>query len=565
MARDTKAKVNTVAAKQASGAGGVGVRPRPPVVVVVGHVDHGKTTLLDFIRKTTTAAREAGGITQAVGAYEIEHTPVGGGGANGSSGAPRKITFIDTPGHEAFSAMRSRGAQIADLAILVVAADEGPKPQTIEAIKILEETKTPFVVALNKIDKAGVSGVEKVKGELAAAGVLLEGYGGQVSYHAISAKTGEGVSDLLDLVLLSADVEDLKYDASTPARGFVLEARRDPRRGIEASIIIKDGILRCGDAISTATATGKIKILENFAGVIVDRLEPSAPAIVIGFETLPKVGEAFMAGTAGERGAAGELGGASAANGGSAMNGSAGAKSEKDSRVQNRARVQTPTQVPTRQVTGTAPKNAHTLNLILKASDGGSLEVLSAVLRGLQKTAAAKGGKEVHIVDESVGEVTDGDVRHAQATSSTIIGFKNRVERGARILADAQSIEIITSNIVYDLAKEVEDFLTGKRGPAAAGELEVLAIFNQEKPEKQLVGGRVLAGTFRPKAACDVLRRASGVENSAGPFQSFGTGRILGLREKKSEITVAEKGKEIGVLVSVPVLIQVGDKIVIKK
>jgi translation initiation factor IF-2 len=495
------------------------IKSRPPVVVVVGHVDHGKTTLLDYVRKANVAAREAGGITQAVGAYEIVHAVAGG--------EARKITFIDTPGHEAFSAMRSRGAEIADLAILVVAADESVKPQTREAIKILEETKTPFVVAFNKIDKAGASGLEKAKSDVMLAGVMLEGYGGQVSYCGISAKTGEGVNDLLDLVLLSADVEDLTYDPGAAGSGYILEVRRDPRRGIEASVIIKDGVLRRGDAIVTGTATGKVKILEDFAGKAAGELAPSAPALIIGFETLPNVGEKFSAGALHQGG----------------PEYSVGRQGTND----------------VRRVTGVAPKNANTLNLLLKASDGGSLEALSVVLRGVGATVEQKHSghpnKEVHIVDESVGDITDGDVRHASATNATIIGFKNRVEKGARVLADAQSVSIITSNIVYDLAKAVEEFLTGVRGPVAAGELEVLAVFNQDKLDKQLVGGRVAAGSFRAKTTCDIIRGES----------SIGTGRILELREKKSEIASADKGKEIGVLISASDAIQVGDRLVVKK
>jgi len=524
-----------------------GVQPRPPVVVVVGHVDHGKTTLLDYVRKANVAAREAGGITQAVGAYEIERTVRGA--EENESGEPRKITFIDTPGHEAFSAMRSRGATIADLAILVVAADEGVKPQTREAIKILEETKTPFVVALNKIDKAGLGGIEKTKAALAEAGVLLEGYGGQVSWHGISAKTGEGVDDLLDLILLAADVEGLTYDPGAAGSGFVLEVKRDPRRGIEASVIIKDGVLRRGDAIATSTAGGKVKILEDFAGRAAGELAPSAPALIIGFETLPQVGEEFTVG---------------AVHDPSRLSPNVAKKNAPEGRVAAAARGVAPT--------GASAKNTNTLNLILKASDAGSLEVLSVVLKNVhaQNAAGAGGGatgaanKEVRIIDESVGDITDGDVRHASATGSTIIGFKNRIEKGARNLADAQSIEIITSNIVYDLSKAVEEFLTGKRGPAAAGELEVLAIFNQDKLDKQLVGGRVIAGTFRAKATCEIMRLQQGADSSDAPA-AIGTGRVLELREKKSEIASAEKGKEIGVLLSAQALVQAGDKLIIKK
>jgi translation initiation factor IF-2 len=486
------------------------VKQRPPVVVVMGHVDHGKTTLLDHIRKANIAAREAGGITQAVGAYEIEH--------NG-----RKITFIDTPGHEAFTAMRSRGAQVADLAILVVAADEGIKPQTKEAIKIIGEAKTPFIVAFNKIDKTnGV--IDKARNDLMAAGVLLEGFGGQVSYHGISAKTGEGVDDLLDLILLAADVEDLKYDSMAPASGYILEARRDPRRGIEATVIIKNGTLHRGDPVKTATAGGKVKVLENFLAKPVLQLEPSAPAVISGFEGLPAVGEEF---TVGESGIA------------RVNNGRLGAAA--------------------RAAAGTK-KAGNALNLILKSSDSGSLEALSVVLRSVDQS----GGKAVNIIEETVGDITDGDVKHALATGATIIGFKNKIASGARNLAEAQSITIITSDIVYDLSKAVEEFLTGARGPAAQGELEVLAVFNQEKLDKQLVGGRVMVGTVRGKAPFEVMRRPAGTEETA-MVVSIGQGRIIQLREKKAEITQADKGKEIGLLVSTHTAIQVGDKLIIRK
>jgi translation initiation factor IF-2 len=517
MARNTGAKSNhaEVASAQVTVAAGT-LLSRPPIVVVMGHVDHGKTTLLDFIRKASVAAREAGGITQAVGAYEILHAS--------ADGEKRKITFIDTPGHEAFTAMRSRGAQAADLAILVVAADEGVKPQTREAIKILGETKTPFVVAFNKIDKASPGDIEKTKGALAEAGVLVEGYGGQVSWQGVSAKTGEGVDALLDLILLAADLEGLTYDAGLRGMGFVLEARRDPRRGIEVSVMVKNGTLRRGDPIETLSAKGRVKILENFLGKPVESLEPSAPAIVIGFEELPKVGELF------------------------------GATADDVRTVPATAGAIMATVTPSARKPAGVPaqneKKSKALNIILKASDAGSLEALSMVLRGVDHTA----DRGLAIVEESVGDITDGDVKHALATGAVIIGFKNRIEKGAVMLADAQSVRIITSKIVYDLEKAVSEFLAGTNEPVA-GSLEVLAIFNQEKLDKQLVGGRVTTGVFRAKTACDIVR--NGV--------SLGTGRILGLREKKNEITSAESGKEIGVFMSAPAAIEAGDKLVIRK
>ena len=481
-------------------------KQRPPIVVVMGHVDHGKTTLLDRIRKANVAAREAGGITQAVGAYEIVR--------NG-----RKITFIDTPGHEAFSAMRSRGAQVADVAILVIAAEEGVKPQTEEAIKILEDTKTPFVVAINKIDKTG-GNIDKVRNDLMGKNVFLEGYGGQVSYQGISAKTGDGVDALLDLVLLTADMEDLSYDPAAMATGYVLEARRDPRRGLETSVIVKNGTLHHGDLIQTKSANGKVKILEDFLGQAADSLEPSAPAIIIGFETLPSVGEEFSVGMTIDR------------------------HSSTAKTVQKVWKA------------GGGKANGKELNLILKASDEGSLEALASVLAAIGE----KDEKGIAVVDQSVGDITDGDVRNALATNAAIIGFKDRVEKGSQNLAEAQRVTIITSKIVYELADAVSEFLAGKRGPQAIGKLEILALFNQEKLEKQLVGGRVTEGVVRGKASFELLRKSE-----SGTEEVIGSGKVLGLREKKSEITQAETGKEIGVLANVSAAIAVGDVLVIKK
>jgi len=339
-----------------------------------------------------------------------------------------------------------------------------------------------------------------------------------VSYHGVSAKTGAGVDELLDLVLLSTDVENLTYNPHAPATGFVLEARRDPRRGIEVSVIVRDGILHRGDTISTPSASGKIKILENFLEKTVDQLEPSAPALIIGFENIPKIGEVF---TVGAHGAAGE----------------------------RRAGERASTRI------GEAKSGA--LNLMLKASDAGSLEALAVVLKNVDH----EGGREINIVEEGVGDITDGDIRHALATNATIIGFKNRAEKAAKNLAEAQSVTVITSDIVYDLAKAVEEFLTGARGPAILGELEVLALFNQEKTEKQLVGGRVTNGIFRGKSNCEIFRTAG----NSNPHDAIGAGKILGLRENKNEITQAEKGKEIGVLLSSNVMIKVGDKLLIRK
>ena len=280
---------------------------RPPVVVVMGHVDHGKTTLLDYIRKTAVAAKEAGGITQSIGAYEITHqsqtiaeeTQKHAEKIQRNSAESNfmtlgsKITFIDTPGHEAFSDMRQRGVRLADIAILIVSAEEGVKSQTIEALKAIQEQKLPYIVAINKIDRPNAN-VDLVKQQLAEKEVLVEGYGGTVPWVAISAKTGAGVDELLELLLLTADLAELKGDTSAPATGLVLEAKLDAKSGNSAILIIKDGTLHLGGYLVIGHEANKIKALRNFRSEPTKSLTFSAPAIVVGLNSLPDVGESFI-------------------------------------------------------------------------------------------------------------------------------------------------------------------------------------------------------------------------------------------------------------------------------
>ena len=474
---------------------------RPPVVVVMGHVDHGKTTLIDYIRKTNVAEREAGNITQSIGAYEIEH-----GG--------RKITFIDTPGHEAFTKMRSRGANVADLAILIISATEGPKPQTLESIKILNESKTSFVVAINKIDDPGAD-INKVKNQLTEAGVLLEGYGGSVSFQPISAKKGDGVNDLLDLIILAADVEELTYSPTAPVSGFILEAKIDPRRGQEVSVVVKNGTLKQGGEISTVTAKGKVKILENFLGKPAKELLPSAPALIIGFEKLPKVGEEFFGGC-------------------------------------DKFQLQSSTILaPTTEAV--SPDDDTFIRIILKASDAGSLEALSAIIRAL------KSEKKVCILTEAVGDIADNDIKNAIASNAIVIGFKNKVAKQAKNLAEINEVKIITSEIIYDLVKTVEEILAKPIGPAVKGRLEILAVFNQTKASKQLVGGKVTEGIFKNKNSFEILRI-----DTEGKEEMIGHGKILSLRSGKAEVNEVIAGNECGFIANSSNIINVGDYLVIK-
>lgn len=462
---------------------------RPPIVVIMGSVDHGKTTLLDYIRKANVAAKEVGGITQSVGAYEIEH--------NGE-----RITFIDTPGHEAFSQIKARGATIADIAILVVAADDSVQPQTKAALKIIQDAQTPYIVAINKIDR--VPDVSKVRNDLMAAGVLLEGYGGNISYQPISAKTGEGVGDLLDLILLAAEVDHLDYEPGHHGSGIVLEAKLDRRRGIVATLIITDGALKTGDEIAAGSASGKVKILENFLGKKADSLSPSSPAVVIGFETLPKAGDTFHVGGKAEEGKI------------RLANKKAAVKEAKEGVV----------------------------NLILKADATGSLEALAQVIKALPQ----RPGQSLEIVDEGVGDITDGDVKLAVSTKALIIGFRTDAIKAAQTLARDQNIRIVQSEIIYDLVKAVEEALASLGKAIAKGKLEILATFSK-KNTKQVIGGEVKLGAISNHATLEVER--------AG--QVLGTGKIINLQQNKRDAASVEAGKQCGLIFDSTVEIKVGD------
>src|SRR3990167_2577497 len=258
---------------------------RPPVIVVMGHIDHGKSTLLDYIRKASIADKEAGGITQHIGAYEteIEH-----------EGEKRKITFFDTPGHEAFSQMRMRGATVADIAILVVAADDGVQPQTIEAHNTIKEANLPYIIAINKIDKPGAD-PEKIKTQLAEKGIYVEGYGGTVPYAKISAKTGEGAPELLDVALILADMENLLADGKQNAEGIIIESNMDPKRGISSTLLIKNGTLKKGMFVLAGKAMSPVRILENFLGQPIEEASFSSPVRITGFSELPVIGDEFKA------------------------------------------------------------------------------------------------------------------------------------------------------------------------------------------------------------------------------------------------------------------------------
>lgn len=476
---------------------------RPPIVVVMGHVDHGKTTLLDYIRETSVAAREAGGITQSIGAYEIVHNK-------------ERVTFIDTPGHEAFKKMRARGAEAADIAILVVAADDGVQPQTKEAIKIIRETETPFIVAINKIDKAGAD-QDKTKNELTQEGVLLEGYGGNVSYQPISAKTGDGVHELLDLILLTAEMEELDYDPAAPAKGFILESKLDSRKGIIATAIVKNGALKTGDEIVTPSTRGKIKMLENFLGKPVDQIIPSSPAIISGFENLPIVGEEF----------------------------------EKARAPLSKIILQKPTISKTPKIGKKTLEEVQTLSFIIKADTSGSLEIVSEIINNLPMPEKI----QIEIIGESVGNVSDSDINAAIPTKALVIAFRNKVTKAAENLAKVHNIQIISSEIIYELIKAVEEKIKSLKEEMIKGVLEILAIFGKKGANQQIVGGKVIEGEIKNNTVIEIWRKE----------KSLGDGKIINLQHNKKDAAIVAAGKECGLLVDSQAAIQVGDKIISKQ
>lgn len=470
---------------------------RSPIVVVLGHVDHGKTTLLDYIRKTNVVAKEAGGITQATGAYEIIHTN-------------KKITFIDTPGHAAFSKMRQRGAKAADLGILVVAADEGVKPQTKEAIEVLLESKTPFVVAINKIDRNNAD-IDKTKADLAQAGVLVEGFGGDISWQGISAKTGEGVDELLDLILLAAELEDLKYDPEARANGFIIESKMDNRRGLTVAVIVKNGILKLGDDIVASGAVGKVKILENFLGEKVDEISPSGPALILGFESLPQIGDEFFSG-----------------------------------KVDLAEFIVAPLEktndafVPAVDENG---ENVETLvRLILKADVSGSLEALSEIIKTMP---------DIRIINEGIGDITDTDVKSASSSKAIIAAFKTKVSKAAENLAKLQEVKIISSEIIYELLKKIEEEANALKAPETNNELKILAVFSK-KGNRQVIGGKCEMGEFKKNSTVEILRDE----------KSIGRGRIINLQKGKADTSIVGEGIECGILFDSEAEIKAGDKLI---
>ena len=482
------------------------LQSRPPVVVVLGHVDHGKTTILDFIRKTKIAEKESGGITQHIGAYEIEH-PLKG------SAQAKKITFIDTPGHEAFTAMRSRGAKVADIAILVVAAEEGIKPQTKEAIAHIKKAGIPLIVAINKMDKPEAN-PDKVKGELAKEDILVESMGGKVPSVEVSAKTGKGIEELLELILLLAEMEELKGDTIKPGEGVVVEAYLDSKRGPTATLLLREGVIKKGDIVGTRSTSGRVKILEDFQGKDLIIALPSMPCIVIGLEKVPQVGEKFEVFSDTE---------------------SAQKYIEKKERKEKSSQV-----IFTEE-------GKKILNLILKADVQGSLEAIEQILKELPQEKVLP-----RILKQEVGEVNEGDVKLAKTGAAKILGFRVKITPSANVVAERDNIKIITFDIIYELAQGVrqlmEKMLIPEKIRIDLGKIKTAVIFKTDKT-RQIIGGRVTEGEVKKGAMIEVLRGG----------EILGKGKVINLQKNKKDADKAIKGDECGLLYEGEAKIEEGD------
>jgi len=485
-----------------------GLRPRPPVVTIMGHVNHGKTRLLDAIRQTNVMGTEAGGITQHIGAYQVE--------ING-----QKITFLDTPGHEAFTAIRARGAQVTDIAILVVAADDGVMPQTLEAIDHAQAAGVPIVVAINKIDKPNAN-TESVKRQLADVGLLIEEWGGDTVCVPISAKENIGISDLLENLLVVAEVEDLRANPSRPAVGVVIEAGLDKTKGPLATVLVHTGTLRLGDTIVVGTTWGRVRAMFNDMGRQVRKAEPATPVEILGLNSVPQVGDTLTA-VAGEQ--------------------------QAQALIQKRQqeRQQRPSVSLSNLLDQISTGQIKELNVILKTDVQGSIEPITNSLEQL-------GTEEirVRVIHSGSGNITKSDVMLAIASKGLIIGFCTGIEPGARRLADVEGIDIRYYDVIYNLVDDVGKALKGMLEPTYSevidGQAEVRAIFSSGKKTK-VAGVYVTEGKVTRGASVRVLRQEQMVCESI----------VSSLKRFKDDVKEVAAGYECGVGIEDFYDFQVGD------
>lgn len=491
---------------------------RPPVVAVVGHIDHGKSTLLDYIRKSNTTDKEAGGITQHLSAYEVEHT-------NAATHATRTITFLDTPGHEAFLAMRLRGLEVADVAVLVVSAEDGAKPQTLEALKLIEETHIPYIVALTKIDKPG-SDVEKAKMSLLENGIYLEGLGGEVPFVAVSGKTGEGIPELLDLILLAAELEGLSADPELPGTGLVIEAHMDNKRGNTATLIVQNGTVNSGEYVVSGSSMAPVRIMENYLGKQIKEAFPGSPIQIVGFSSLPHAGAPWRV-----------------------------VESKKEAEVAISQERNAPT---TAEKPALQEELRATLPVVIKTDFAGTGDAVLHELQKLQTEMASAAGKQIDIkvVSRGVGPISEGDIRFAGSGQNpgVVVGFNVKIEREAQELSAQQGVAVATFDIIYKLTEWLHDEID-KRRPREnteekTGTAKILKVFSTTRG-KVVLGGKVESGELTEGAQVKIMRRDL----------ELGVGEVVSLQTQKLSTKVVAAGNEFGAMIKTSVEPAAGDSI----
>ena len=475
---------------------------KPPVVVLLGHIDHGKSSLLEAIKDFKITQKESGGITQHIGAYQVDFHN-------------KKITFIDTPGHEAFSAIRSRGATVADVAVLVVAAVEGVKPQTKEAIKQAKKANVSIIVALNKMDKKEAQ-PEKVKRELVNNGLLIEEFGGDVPVVETSAIKKQGINELLEMILLVSQMKNLKTSLSAKAEGTVIEACLDSQKGPVATVIPSKGIFNLKDIVATSSTFGKIKAMQDFQGNSLNKGLPSQPIVILGLNKVPIVGEIL--------------------------------KTFPDIESAKNYAIKKEEQKAKGAVLLEPKKKL--LNLVIKADAYGSLEAINKIIEAIQQDKVA-----IRILKSGVGDINESDVKLAAAGSAKIIGFRVNCQNLADRLAQTKNVKIVKYDIIYEIVQEIrrlmQEITRREIVREDVGRIEVLVIFRTKK-NRQIIGGRVINGQIEKGLNLEIIRQE----------EKIGEGKLLSLQKEKKDIKIAKPGDEVGILYEGNAKISVGDVLV---
>lgn len=479
---------------------------RHPVVVVMGHIDHGKSTLLDYIRSTNIVEKEAGGITQHLSAYVVEHET--------KEGEKKKITFLDTPGHAAFQKMRLRGADVADVAILVVSAEEGVKPQTLEALESIKAANIPYIVAINKIDKPGAN-VDRTKNSLIEHEIYIEGMGGDIPWVAISAKAGTGVDELLDVVLLAAEIAELKGDENAPGEGVVIESSLEQKRGASATLIVTNGTLSSGTFVISGESVAPVRIMEDFRGKPLKEAGLSEPVRIVGFSSVPKVGAMFKT-----------------------------VADKKEAETESALARLAP---KTTQATNS--ENLALIPILIKADALGSIEAIEHEITKIHSDRVM-----IRVIDSGAGNVVENDIKSVSATKGAIVlGFNVSVERSAKDLAERLGVEIATFDIIYKLAEWLDQAIKVRTPQVTSevktGSAKILKHFSIQK-NTYVLGARILEGVLKKGEEVKIMRRDL----------DLGRGKIKNLQQQKSDSSSVSDG-EFGIELDTKIEIAPGDVI----